>query len=567
MAASPPALTVVCKDLPAPAAHGLETLLGIIGLPLAVRTIRPEEVEGPACPTLLYLPPGELRGILPSLPGAVAVPRTELADGPLMPRPMDLGQGQSVNIPTCAIPDTVPQGALPLDIFNAAFIIASGYFEKIVEDSGTAVNSQSTRCSPPSPDFPVVDAMAGLLGEALASACALSGLPHVRVLPQPPGRTMTYLLAMDFDTFHKGLLERMKQVYGLQRIARNMAAAGSTPGAVLRHVLAHLAKLVPGGTYDRIPQVREWLNERGLRSSFYIYFRYTPAGDTRGRALKRWVYDPDYDIPAMPDYIRTLRAMQEEGHDIGQQHGAFSTHASLDAIRDQRDNFEKTLGFPPTTCRHHFLSHSISRYHETLERAGFLFDSSPAYLDRSGFRYGTVSPCRGYNFLQGRPSPVLQCPTPLWDGTLNSGILPDWNAMKAEMDAVLETTARFSGTIVSGVHPRSFATRDYYGSHWRTFEYALDKACSLGARTQTCESFRLWWEARATVRAQHMDTTRAELKTPRGTPLSLEVSLGDAKWVVDLADGSKVSVTRLCGDGAPPAATVDGDRLVLSFSR
>lgn len=135
--------------------------------------------------------------------------------------------------------------------------------------------------------------------------------------------------------------------------------------------------------------------------------------DRRAKTLKRWLFDPGYDV-SQPKLRKLLSEISEEGHTIG-LHPGFDTWDKADLISDQLSWLETFTGLNVTDCRQHWLRFSWSRTWSAQQSAGITRDTTLMFNDRSGFRNSSALSWRPWNQRQCRSLLLEALPTVLMD--------------------------------------------------------------------------------------------------------------------------------------------------------
>jgi hypothetical protein len=116
----------------------------------------------------------------------------------------------------------------------------------------------------------------------------------------------------------------------------------------------------------------------GIRSQFNFY------ADNQARNLKRWIFDPGYDI-AEPRLRNSLGMLKDQGWHIG-LHQAFDSWRSPDLMREQKTRLETFVSGTVSSCRQHWLRFSWQDTWAAQAAAGFEQDMTLMFNDRAGFR-------------------------------------------------------------------------------------------------------------------------------------------------------------------------------------
>jgi len=125
-------------------------------------------------------------------------------------------------------------------------------------------------------------------------------------------------------------------------------------------------------------QLQQWETEAGIRAIYHFH------ADPRHKTLKRWLFDPNYDIAA-PEQQALLRLLADQGHTIG-LHAGFETWQDATQLAAQRAWVEQAAGAQVTQCRQHWLRFSWQATWAAQQTAGLTHDTTLMFNDRPGFR-------------------------------------------------------------------------------------------------------------------------------------------------------------------------------------
>lgn len=129
-----------------------------------------------------------------------------------------------------------------------------------------------------------------------------------------------------------------------------------------------------------------WLFDRILadEKSANIVATWHFYGDQRPGTLKRWVFDPGYDIRASAQR-KLLQQLINAGHEIG-LHPGFDNWQHGSDITTSREVLEHAAGCEVKECRQHWLRFSWSDTWRAQQKAGLARDTTLMFNDRAGFR-------------------------------------------------------------------------------------------------------------------------------------------------------------------------------------
>lgn len=181
----------------------------------------------------------------------------------------------------------------------------------------------------------------------------------------------------DVDAVSKTIAIRLKQAsFNLLNFARNIArgdlrkARGS-----FCSVLKFLLSFDNWWTFD---QLLEEEAKHDIHATYHFFSRY------HSKSLKRWIFDPGYDV-ADSKIISLMKKIAQSGHTIG-LHPSFEDWQNAGAIEAQRQKLEAVLGEQVVECRQHWLRFSWRSTWAAQETAGIRLDSTLMFNDRPGFR-------------------------------------------------------------------------------------------------------------------------------------------------------------------------------------
>ncbi|PWE36627.1 MarR family transcriptional regulator [Pelagicola sp. LXJ1103] len=169
----------------------------------------------------------------------------------------------------------------------------------------------------------------------------------------------------------------------------------------------------PFYTFDWYMDVCE---QNGHRAAFYF------IPDHSGGAI-----DGDYDISDLR-ILRLMQSIHARGHEIG-MHGSFNTYQDPGQIRHERTRLTEALARAGLEVeilgnRQHYLRWDSAQTPDHLEACGFAYDTSGAFPDRPGFRYGTSQPFAMWSWTKRAPLKLRQHPLVLMEcSVLSPGYL------------------------------------------------------------------------------------------------------------------------------------------------
>lgn len=239
---------------------------------------------------------------------------------------------------------------------------------------------------------PVVNAYVSVLEGALA-ARGLTGRPR-----WPDGRRAAIALSHDVDRPDRyALLESAWRPWRFRRSPRGYVE--TTIGLI--------------GSRLRDPDpLDQWrfedvvAFERGLDVRSTFFFSVTPFH-------RPWAdgVDVAYDA-GTGRFRRVMRGLVDAGFEVG-LHASYNAFESAARLRSERERLSRLAGAEVRGLRHHYwhLGPDIARTLRFHEEAGFSYDTSIAFNERSGFRRSVALPFLPYDDVLARPLRTVQVPS------------------------------------------------------------------------------------------------------------------------------------------------------------
>ena len=445
------------------AAYVLSTLLEIIGIPRAGGG----EVGG-RCITVHY---GDLPGegeegdgifipASPSAPSFFASAKTLETAGVRR-----VSAGGFDDLPVLfpsACPAVAGSGrVLPFDIVSSALYFLTNR-EEVGEDErdphGRFPYSRSASCRLGLVGYPVVDAYASILGDAIAGLCRERGVEFSPAPRWPEGRDFALCLTHDVDCVRRYSLCSFRQKYP----AFNSLCSGSP---ALWNALYSAQRLF-NPAIDRVDpfwafrDIMDLERKFGFRSSFYFQAGGGSPFDTACYRLE------DGDIRS------AIRALRGAAFEVG-LHGSYDSGFKEGLMEGEVERLSSVAG-PVIGQRQHFLRIDPRRSFGIYSRAGLRYDTTLGYADREGWRSGTSLPFNPYDIRAGRPYPVLEIPLTVMEWTLTHyrGLSPD--AAWAVLKAFLETARKKGGCFCLLWHVHMFSSAPLRGLYERALQWAAE---------------------------------------------------------------------------------------------
>lgn len=262
-----------------------------------------------------------------------------------------------------------------VDWFLAAFIMLEAWHERVWEAEHGPIHSYSFRLSGWDLRFwqrAWVNRIALFL-RLWAAHCQNSN-PEVFLGPLPEGKV---LMTHDVDAVKKTLAIRFKQgafasINGLRMLARGK------PRESFKRFYQSLKFIFGQEDWWKFEELLVIEAEAEIQAVFHFH------ADQRPKTLKRWLFDPGYDIEH-PRIKSLVLKLHSEGHKTG-LHPGFDSWNDPEAITEQRRNLEAISGSTITACRQHWLRFSWRDTWVSQHKSGLNSDTTLMFNDRAGFR-------------------------------------------------------------------------------------------------------------------------------------------------------------------------------------
>lgn len=192
---------------------------------------------------------------------------------------------------------------------------------------------------------------------------------------------------------------------------------------------------------------------------------------------------------------RVVEAVRTAGHEIG-LHGSFATCYSRLALEEERERLRRVSGSPVAGVRQHFLRMRPGRTQRAMSEAGFVYDATYGFPDRSGFRLGVADIVPGWDADAGRRSGVEEVPLVWMDRALSkySGV-EDPAAWVADAAQLLARCASVEGLWTGLWHPNLTGPLGFIGAE-QALEGIVTSAVSKAPYTATIQQLVNWRRAR-----------------------------------------------------------------------
>lgn len=233
--------------------------------------------------------------------------------------------------------------------------------------------------------------------------------------------------------------------------------------------------------------------EQGIPATYYLIpFKRRPGRCVRSAHPER--RGTAYDVTDMPEWCRRLR---ENGCEIG-VHGIDAWHDAV-AGREERQRIESVTGRPAAGIRMHWLEFAENSF-QTLEAAGFDYDTTMGFNESVGYRQGTTQAYRPPGAAH-----LLELPMHIQDGALfyPTRLNLSETAAHERCASLRQFASRLGGVLTVLWHDRSHAPDRNWGEFYRGLVAELSRTRAWFATAgQVVRWFRQRREFRFVERAE-----------------------------------------------------------------
>lgn len=290
------------------------------------------------------------------------------------------------------------------DWWLAAFLLLEAWHERAWEHAHGPIHSYSFRLTgwdERAWQHAWVNRIALFLRLWARQVSGESAAEQMGPLPKPDIQ-MTH----DVDAVTKTVPIRLKQAaFNLFNAARSLSHGQfRQTGNRLRQAARFMFGQENWWTFD---QLQKWEADAGIQAIYHFH------ADKQPKTLKRWFFDPGYDIAA-PKQRSLLHQLAEQGHRIG-LHPGFEVWQDPKQIEAQRNLVGAAAGTRITHCRQHWLRFSWQDTWLAQQSAGLIHDSTLMFNDRPGFRNSSALCWQPYNPNQERAHLLKELPSVFMD--------------------------------------------------------------------------------------------------------------------------------------------------------
>ncbi len=328
---------------------------------------------------------------------------------PLPDWAQDIGVEGGILIPHELISGETGSDWQKVDWLGAAFWYLNGTAERAFEQAQGPIHSNSFRLKGWDPriwERAWVNRIALFLRRWAANQKDRDELDLFGPLPEPK-----IILTHDVDAVHKTFPIRLKQTAFLTFNALRNILKGD-PGKALDAFRKAARFFFSKANYWCFDQIINLEKE----FSVYSHFNFYGGQDRRFWNLKKYIFDPGYDIQDLR-LRNKIRDLSADGWRIG-LHQSFDSWENPELMRREKKRLEQVSNGPVSVCRQHWLRFGWASTWHAQQEAGFELDTTLGFNDRPGFRNGAALRFHPWDSGKNEPMRLQALPMVLMDSHL-----------------------------------------------------------------------------------------------------------------------------------------------------
>jgi len=156
--------------------------------------------------------------------------------------------------------------------------------------------------------------------------------------------------------------------------------------------------------FDSFGWIMDYAEKHNAQARFYFMNGGTSSFDRRYTVENKFVLD-------------RIRDIESRNHIVG-FHPSYSSFGDAEQWRYEKEEMEKTLGFPVKCGRQHYLRFAVPNTWQVWDDNNMKEDQTVCFHDKSGFRCGTGDSFPVFNVKSKKRVNLIETPLIIMDGTL-----------------------------------------------------------------------------------------------------------------------------------------------------
>jgi hypothetical protein len=376
--------------------------------------------------------------------------------------------------------ETQPLGWIPFDIIAGIHAIQNLWYEQrtrpIKKDGWIKYQEDWWFKAGFNDPFPIVDQCF----DFLQNAAAAIGWPKTNIQQQASfvsKKPLVLLLTHDVDYLPA------RRDNGLPRLTRALLRQSITrrhPGDAIKILKKYIQTCRQRTPYFDLDLLEKAEGRLGIRSSLQVVSaRHHPA-------------DPAYQLNE-PRILDTLLHLEEADWEIC-LHGSYNASRIPGELIAEKKLLQAVLKKKILGYRQHYLNFHPADLFKEVEEAGFSYDLSVGYNDRSGPRAGTFFPYRPYGIEMHQPYSIWEFPFVLMDTTLATSYNLPASKILPHFQSLIDGQAGCVALIWHQEQMGGLLDPDFDAAYVQLLEWALQKGFQLSPPGSMLADLDLAWE-------------------------------------------------------------------------
>ena len=215
-----------------------------------------------------------------------------------------------------------------------------------------------------------------------------------------------------------------------------------------------------------------------------------------------------------------LRAVQQNGHELGLHAGLHSAH-NPELLTQEKGSLENISGSKIKSVRQHGLNFLPPLTWKYYNQAGLEFDSTFNYNDEIGFRSGICYPYHPFDIMTGTKLEITEIPPVMqdWTGWVKQFEVEDFRKILKKLSGIIE---RYHGCFTISFH-NTFLDNVNYPHILKAYTELLDYVKRKNYWIATTKECGSWWRKRENVQVNAILKKGAiAVRTSESIPIVIE---------------------------------------------
>lgn len=328
-------------------------------------------------------------------------------------------------------------------------------------------------------DTAQVDLYANLIQGMITNAAHSINL-KVEYQPRwPKKHPFAICLSHDVDRIRSWTLSKVKRTLRTHSKNRNLLKLANSSGQIISSLLN------PKNWSGNLQFIVELERLYGGSSTFFF---------VSGKGSEK---DPRYNLSS-PRFKKRFETLKKGDHEIG-LHGSFNSFENSTILEQEKMLLEGSGDVEVIGLRQHYLRFSLDKSFDAWEVAGFAYDSTLGFADKTGYRAGISFPYQPFSKRKRSAYHFWEIPLVIMDTILllEDKLFLDANNAWSLIQEYLENTLLTGGCLTLNWHNNNIHPQDITG-YSQLYEKILGWAKERNAWICSLDELCEWWQNKET---------------------------------------------------------------------